>query len=54
MRKILADIDAADLLLVAGTVSLIGGVAAIYKPAAAIVFGLFCLYLWMAKSRRVE
>lgn len=35
--------DLEDALLVLGVGSIVGGVAAWSRPAAAIVFGLFCL-----------
>lgn len=36
-------IDRQDVLLVIGVVSLIGGVAAWSRPAAAVLLGLLCL-----------
>jgi len=36
-------IDRQDLLLITGVISIVGGVAVWSKPAAAIVFGIFCL-----------
>jgi hypothetical protein len=35
--------DRQDVLLVVGVVSLIGGIGAWSRPAAAVVFGLICL-----------
>jgi uncharacterized membrane protein HdeD (DUF308 family) len=43
MTKFLRAFDRQDLLLVVGIVSLVGGIAAWSRPAAAVVFGLLCL-----------
>jgi Na+-transporting NADH:ubiquinone oxidoreductase subunit NqrB len=36
-------IDLQDVLLIAGILLIVGGIAAWSRPAAAIVLGLFCL-----------
>lgn len=43
-------LDLVDTLFLVGLVSFIGGIAAIYRPAAAIVFGMLCLFLWARKN----
>ena len=40
MKKLLKDIRLEDILLLTGITSLLGGVAAIYAPAAFILAGL--------------
>lgn len=37
-------LDLQDALLLAGIASIVGGTAAWSRPAAAILFGLFCLF----------
>lgn len=44
-------IDLQDVLLVAGVASIVAGVNAWSHPAAAIVFGLFCLVAVRAIGR---
>ena len=39
-----------DALFAVGLVTFIGGIAAIYRPAAAIALGVICLYLWARKN----
>ena len=51
MKGFTAGLDLVDLLLIVGLVSLIGGIAALNRPAAAIVFGGICLWLWDRKVR---
>lgn len=43
--------DLQDALLLAGGISLVGGVAWIYKPAGMILFGLLCLAAVMMIER---
>lgn len=47
-------IDLQDVLLIAGVVSIVGGVGTWSRPAAAVVFGLFCLAFvtTIGRSRR--
>jgi uncharacterized membrane protein HdeD (DUF308 family) len=43
-RRALAQLDFQDAMLFAGVVSIVGGIAAWSRPAAAIVFGIMCLF----------
>lgn len=38
------DIDAKDILIISGALSIVAGVAFIYWPASLIVFGLECFF----------
>jgi ABC-type transport system involved in cytochrome c biogenesis permease subunit len=40
-----------DLLTVLGVASIVGGVAAWSRPAAAVVFGVFCLFFVLLIQR---
>jgi hypothetical protein len=50
LRKLINAFDLSDTLLIVGVVSLIGGIATIHRPSAAIVFGVLCLAVWLRKS----
>lgn len=49
-------IDHQDILLILGVASIVGGIAAWSRPAAAIVFGLMCLFAvsQIERVRRVK
>ena len=48
-------IDLQDVLLLAGIVSIVGGVAVWSRPAASVLFGLLCLFaVWqIERGKRV-
>ena len=50
IARLTAGLDLVDALFLVGLVSFIGGIAAIYRPAAAIVFGMLCLFFWARKN----
>ena len=52
LRTLLAGMDVSDALLLVGLGSFIGGIAALNRPAAAIVFGAFVLVNWYLKAWR--
>jgi hypothetical protein len=48
--KIASAFDFGDALVVIGVVSLVGGIAVIHRPSAAIVFGVLCIAGWLRIS----
>ncbi len=50
LGRLMARLDTSDALLVIGLTTLICGIGAVSRPAAAIVFGSLCLVSWAGKN----